>query len=79
MDDGSTKGKIIKIVTRLKSGDKQAFEELYELTHNKVYFLALKMVRNHENALGPATAAKILSTVNAGMHIVVASMAQTAS
>ncbi|OLN31746.1 sigma-70 family RNA polymerase sigma factor [Desulfosporosinus metallidurans] len=51
MDDGSTKGRIINIVTKLKSGDQQAFEELYELTHNKVYFLALKMVRNHENAL----------------------------
>ncbi|OLN31734.1 sigma-70 family RNA polymerase sigma factor [Desulfosporosinus metallidurans] len=51
MDDESTKVRIINIVTKLKSGDQQAFEELYELTHNKVYFLALKMVRNHENAL----------------------------
>jgi RNA polymerase sigma factor (sigma-70 family) len=49
--DGSTNSRIIDSVVRLKNGDHQAFEELYELTYNKVYFLALKVVRNQENAL----------------------------
>ena len=49
--DCNESGRIIEIVFRLKSGDQQAYEALYEYTHNRVYFLALKVVRNHEDAL----------------------------
>lgn len=43
--------KITHIVIRLKNGDKKAFNDLYALTYNKVYFFALKIVRKHEDAL----------------------------
>jgi RNA polymerase sigma factor (sigma-70 family) len=49
--EGSERDRSIEIVVRLKNGDEAAFKELYELTHNRVYFLALKVVRNHEEAL----------------------------
>lgn len=49
--NSSESGKVLEIIARLKSGDQEAFKELYELTHNRVYFLALKLVHSHDNAL----------------------------
>ena len=50
MDSNANK-RITNAVIRLKDGEMQAFEELYALTHDKVYFLALKMLHNEEDAL----------------------------
>lgn len=50
MDSNANK-RIINAVIRLKDGEMQAFDELYALTHDKVYFLALKMLHNEEDAL----------------------------
>lgn len=43
--------RILDAVIRLKSGDQHAFEDLYGLTRDRVYFLALKVVHNHNDAL----------------------------
>jgi RNA polymerase sigma factor (sigma-70 family) len=50
MDNGE-RDRIVEIVIRLKSGDQQAFETLYKYTHNRVFFLALKVLHNHNDAL----------------------------
>lgn len=47
----SSTDKVIENIERFKKGDRQAFEELYELTHNRVYFLASNILHNHENAM----------------------------
>lgn len=49
--DSNVSRRITAAVIRLKNNDMQAFDELYALTHDKVYFLALKMLRNNEDAL----------------------------
>ncbi|MFT9116327.1 MAG: RNA polymerase sigma factor [Sporolactobacillus sp.] len=49
--DSNVSRRITAAVMRLKNGEMQAFDELYALTHDKVYFLALKMLRNKEDAL----------------------------
>lgn len=50
MDSNANK-RITNAVIQLKDGEMQAFDELYALTHDKVYFLALKMLHNEEDAL----------------------------
>lgn len=47
----SVNGKIISCAARLKEGEAGAFEQLYGLTYNQVYFLALKILKNHNDAL----------------------------
>lgn len=49
--DSNVSRRITAAAMRLKNKDMQAFDELYALTHDKVYFLALKMLRNQEDAL----------------------------
>lgn len=49
--DSNVSRRITAAAMRLKDGDMRAFDELYALTHDKVYFLALKMLRNQEDAL----------------------------
>lgn len=49
--DSNVSRRITAAAMRLKDGEMQAFDELYALTHDKVYFLALKMLRNKEDAL----------------------------
>lgn len=49
--DSNINGRITDAVIWLKDGEMRAFDELYALTHDKVYFLALKMLRNKEDAL----------------------------
>ena len=44
------KEKIGKLIEQIKHGDKEAFEELYKLTSPKVYFVALKIVCNEQDA-----------------------------
>lgn len=41
----------IQIVTRFKNGDQKAFNDLYSITHNRIYFIALKELNNHDDAL----------------------------
>ena len=38
--------KISELVNKVKKGDLQAFDELYSLTYNKVYLLALSILKN---------------------------------
>ncbi|MBS6025968.1 MAG: RNA polymerase sigma factor, partial [Paeniclostridium sordellii] len=38
--------KISELVNKVKEGDLQAFDELYSLTYNKVYLLALSILKN---------------------------------
>lgn len=49
--DSNVSRRITAAAMGLKNKDMQAFDELYALTHDKVYFLALKMLHNQEDAL----------------------------
>lgn len=42
--------KLNKLIPRIKSGDKKAFNELYKLTSGQLYFLILKIVQNEQDA-----------------------------
>lgn len=45
------KDKLTEVIIGAKNGSKEAFEELFRMFRDSVYFLALKTVRNHNDAL----------------------------
>ncbi|MDF1495814.1 RNA polymerase sigma factor [Caproiciproducens sp. CPB-2] len=45
------KRQIAELVNKAQQGTQNAFTVLYEETHNSIYFLALKMLKNEEDAL----------------------------
>jgi RNA polymerase sigma factor (sigma-70 family) len=51
MDNNDT---LARLVRRFKEGDKSAFEQIYQMMHNTVYFLALKYTKNEQDALDAA-------------------------
>lgn len=42
--------RIKKLITKIKKGDKKAFNELYKLTSGQTYFFILKIVQNEQDA-----------------------------
>lgn len=46
----SEKERIPLLIKRIQNGEKEAFEELYRLTSQKAYFIALKIVQNEHDA-----------------------------
>ena len=42
---------LAQLVQKAQEGDKDAFENVYFLTNNKIYYLALKLVKNPDDAL----------------------------
>lgn len=44
------KNRIVKIVEKAKSGNSDAFSQLFELTQHKAYYTAIKITKNPEDA-----------------------------
>ncbi|SDY80048.1 RNA polymerase sigma factor, sigma-70 family [Proteiniborus ethanoligenes] len=42
---------LAQLVSKAQGGEASAFEKVYSLTNNKIYYLALKMVKNPDDAL----------------------------
>lgn len=42
--------KLEKYIKKLKSGDSQAFDEIYEMTYRKIYFIVLPILRDRSLA-----------------------------
>ena len=44
------KQKIAELVIKIQNGDKSAFDELYKLTSERAYFVALEFIKNNQDA-----------------------------
>jgi RNA polymerase sigma-70 factor (ECF subfamily) len=50
MVNGSMTDKDLELLRRISCGDKEAFRELYDLTHKKVYFYLYRLLRGRQAA-----------------------------
>jgi RNA polymerase sigma-70 factor (ECF subfamily) len=50
MSDGSVADKDLELLRRISCGDKEAFRELYDLTHKKVHFYLYRLLQGKEVA-----------------------------
>jgi RNA polymerase sigma-70 factor (ECF subfamily) len=50
MINGSVTDKDLELLRKISCGDKEAFRELYDLTHKKVYFYLFRLLRRRQAA-----------------------------